>query len=300
MAGMASEQIGILSIISIVLLNTISFYKKYKPPLFLNIAFIFFIGGWLCLYFSPGHANRANLYFSDFYMSIAQVLHLDLLSFSKRLYLTISNFQNKIIVLIDFLLLCLIFKKQNIKNIFIFIIMAILILALYNNLKFAWFINLFILAVIFLILSLKDSFYRILLALFCLFILCMLSTIQFPGLPHRARLGDSLILISIILLLYNRFIQNKYMQLLTISFCGIYALYVSFTYLEYRIKWNNMVSSIIEQKSRGVEYIEVENIFHSRYKNFGDWVNPSSSDSSIWPNPNYARYFEVKTFSVKK
>ena len=43
-----------------------------------------------------------------------------------------------------------------------------------------------------------------------------------------------------------------------------------------RIKWNNMTNYIAEQKAQGIEDIIVSpTYFHSFYKRYGDWNNPS-------------------------
>lgn len=140
--------------------------------------------------------------------------------------------------------------------------------------------------------------FRICFALLLAFCLCALSTIQFPGLPYRARLGDSLILIAAICVLWDRFVNFALIQKGIIALCAAYALFVGFCYVEYRVKWQNMVAFIEAQKAQGEREIEVENIFHSRYKNFMNWGNPGKN-ADEWPNPTYAQYFGIEKFRVK-
>lgn len=316
-AGMASEMIGILSIIVIFCFNIFIIYrKKYcgdsiKIPVFLNIAFLFFILGWLALYLSPGHAKRASLpVFDGVYMSLSQILSLDFMSLLKRIARSALSFKNNILLAFSLLLiffLCV--RKISVKNIAIFIVLSVIILVLNNNLKIAgvrafWLVHLLVLCLALLYLakreiSLKQGvFYRALLLLFLAFCLCMASTIQFPALPHRARLGDSMILIAMIALLFDRFAERNFARF-AVVLCALYGAFVAFAFVEYRVKWENMIASIESSKSKGQRHIVVDDIFHSRYKNLINWGNPTDN-ANEWPNPTYAQYFGVESFVVKR
>lgn len=316
---MASEQIGILSIISLISINIFIIYKRNiqrdstKFLILLNIALLFFIAGWLALYLSPGHAKRASLaVFDGIYMSLSQILSLDFMQLMKRIAKTMMAFKNNILLFFSIpLIYFLCIKKVNVKNIAIFAILTIIVLVLNNNFKIAgvrafWILHIFVLFIALFILAKRELssqtrqngyFYVALLLLFLAFCMCMASTIQFISLPHRARLGDSMILIAMVALLFDRF-ANKHFQRLIVAICLAYGVFVTFAFIEYRIKWDRMLDFVEKQKQSGETHIVIDDIFHSRYKNLMNWGNPGKEPNE-WPNTTYAQYFGVESFSVK-
>ncbi|MGX3010029.1 DUF6056 family protein [Helicobacter sp. 23-1044] len=307
-AGMASEQIGILVIIAIICLNALYGRRilrdSAKSLVFLNIALLFFVLGWLALYFSPGHAKRASLdVFDGVYMSLGQILALDFFALIKRVAQTAGAFRNDILLLFSIpLLWFLCFKKASVKNIALFALLVVILVVLNNNLKFGGMRVGFIahLSVLFVALTLlckRDGFFVAPLVLFVAFCLCMLSTIQFPALPPRARLGDSMIAIAMVAILFERF-AGQNLQKIIVALCFGYAVFVSFAFIEYRIKWNNMLDFIAQSKQRGEMQIVIDDIFHSRYKNFMNWGN-AGNNPNAWPNPSYAKYFGVESLCVR-
>lgn len=315
---------GILTIIALVCLNIALFLRRRiwarfcdkqgrnhaKALIFLNFAFIFFIAGFLALYLSPGHAKRASLaVFEGVYMSLGQILALDLGALIRRTTRTIMAFRSDILFFFSVLLLFLLcVRKVSAKSVIIFALLIVLILVLNNNLKISsvkvfWLVHISAVFIALLALSVKQTraesrhFYLGLFALFVAFCLCMLSTIQFPSLPHRARLGDSMIIIAMVAIFFRRFAGEK-VQILVVGICAVYAAFVAFAFLEYRISWEKMLLSIEQSKRNGEKNIVVDNIFHSRYKNLMGWGNPGS-DKDAWPNPTYAQYFGVESFRVK-
>ena len=324
-AGMASEQMGILTIIALICLNCVLFLRRRncarfcdkeanknvtKPLIFLNFALLFFITGYLALYLSPGHAKRASLaVFEGVYMSLGQILALDFSALIRRIAQTIMAFRSDILFFFSVpLLFLLCVREVSAKRVLIFALLIVLILVLNNNLKFGsikvfWLVHISAIFIALLALSVKQTraesrkFYLGLFALFVAFCLCMLSTIQFPSLPHRARLGDSMIIIAMVAILFRRF-AGLWVQILAVVICAVYALFVAFAFLEYRISWEKMLASIEQSKRNGEKNIVVDNIFHSRYKNLMGWGNPGSNPNE-WPNPTCAQYFGVESFRVK-
>ena len=58
---MASEQIGVITIISLICISIyLKFFKRVSLPLWYYLGIGFFIAGFLCLYLSPGHHARAS------------------------------------------------------------------------------------------------------------------------------------------------------------------------------------------------------------------------------------------------
>lgn len=303
---MASEQIGILTIIAIFGLfiwHFISYHRK--PPLWQTIALIFFLIGWLCLYLSPGHHARASLdTFKGVYMSLHQLLELSFVDKLKRIYITMNKFKSAVAVLF-FVFIWIAFYVKIIKNtiklklawhIILSFMGAIIIIALGCSIAI---IDYAIILALLFALSRVDSSYKIILVLFLLWLLCAFITIQFPALPTRARLGDSLILLSACCLLLVPYLENKKIFIATLSLSAIFAIFVLYSYIEYRLKWNTMVEYISTQKALGNTHIEVEDIFHSPYWNFKGWGNPGDNPNE-WPNPSYAKYFGIESFKVKK
>ena len=316
---------GILTIIALIFLNCVLFLRRRictrfciaeaskhftKPLIFLNFALLFFIAGYLALYLSPGHAKRASLaVFDGVYMSLGQILALDFRTLIRRIAQTIMAFRSDILFFFSVpLLFLLCVREVSAKRAIIFVLLVVLILVLNNNLKFGsikvfWLVHISAVFIALLALSVKESraesrtFYLCLFALFVAFCLCMLSTIQFPSLPHRARLGDSMIIIAMVAILFRRF-AGLWVQILAVGICAVYALFVAFAFLEYRISWEKMLTSIEQSKRNGEKNIVVDNIFHSRYKNLMGWGNPGSNPNE-WPNPTYAQYFGVESFVVK-
>lgn len=320
-AGMSSEQIGILTIIALICLNGTLFIKRRiygknsekslaKPLVFLNFALLFFIAGWLALYLSPGHAKRASLsVFEGVYMSLGQILALDFNALISRIIRTMLAFRNNILFFFSIpLLFLLCVRKVSLKSVAIFTLLIVLILVLNNHLKIAqmrifWLLHIALVFVALVALSIREirlesnKFYVVLLVLFVAFCLCMFSTIQFYSLPHRARLGDSMILIAMVAIFFRRFAVRK-MQILAVGICAVYAVFVIFAFLEYRINWEKMLDSIEQSKQNGEKNIVVDDIFHSRYKNLINWGNPGTNPNE-WPNPTYAQYFGVESFRIK-
>lgn len=70
-AGMASEHIGFISILALVLITIL--YRKNTFPLWYVLGLALFIIGWFFLYFSPGHHIRASLQLLEgSYLSISK------------------------------------------------------------------------------------------------------------------------------------------------------------------------------------------------------------------------------------
>lgn len=273
---MANEMLGIVVIITLVVLNICVFLARFthtkakilKMPLFLNLAFMCFIAGYLMLYFSPGHHLRAS--YTSAYMSLSDIWKLNMGAKMEHILHTLINFTSPILLVLGAFL-------------------SVALVAMLNQMRDFKFESHY---------NSRREFYLALILLFVAYCLCALSTIQFNPLPHRARLGDSLIVIAMIALVWDRFANFRALQKGAIALCALYAVFVGSAFVEYRIKWNAMVSEVEQSKARGEEEVEVDYIFYSFYENLIDWSQPTKN-ANAFPNPHYAKYFGVDSFAVK-
>ena len=320
MAGMANEILGMISILTLIALNIFVYYRKkflgdsYKIPIYLNIALLCFIAGYLCLYCSPGHTKRILADYNA--MSLSQIFSLPFHLILTRFLKAVISFKSDILVVFSLgMLFVLCFKKMLVKTLPIFLVLALLIIAIHNNHRIAhikfeqlchfdWIFHIVIVLIVLVMLSKNeilgkkcDYFFTTLLLLFLVFCVCMLSSVQYINLPHRARFGDSMILIAMICLLFDRF-ANKHLSRLVIALLVIYSVFVAFSFVEYRKKWDNMLSSIYLQKQQGKRDIIVNDICFSRYKNLINW-GCLGGNAKSFPNDSYAKWFNVDTITAK-
>lgn len=299
--GDCSEQIGLLTIIFLFLLFIFCIvkYRDFRRaiPLWAGLGLIFFIGGWLFLFFSPGHAIRAQIFLEcGAYMPLGEFLRLDLSDKLIRIYGAINGFKSSAFAVFSIILYFYIarfFKLKNIIKIPLHIFIIALILVLNNNF---WFANIAFVGLSLIILARKDWLFRIIFGLFVAYFLVALMTIQI-GLPLRARLGDVMILTAMIILLLNRF-ENEMFRKIIIVLCLAYGAFVLFAFVEYRILNQKLMDEIKKAKHSGNLELCVSDIyFKSFYKNLVNWSQPTA-DTSTFPNNSMAKYFGLKSFAV--
>ncbi len=148
----------------------------------------------------------------------------------------------------------------------------------------------------------KDSLFIIILWIYISYILCALITIQFPFLPRRAHLGDILLLLAIVIVIFQKYCNNRKIHNIIIATSLAYGIFVISSYVEFRIKWNDMLHFIDSQKANGNRNIVVDDIFKHRkikYNNLCGWDNPGTNPDE-WPNTIYAKMFEIDSFRVKE
>lgn len=319
-AGMANEMLGIVSIIALVALNIYVLFARFaraqtiKIPRLLNLAFACFVAGYLALYFSPGHNIRAS-FATGVYMSLAEFWMLDIGAKLGHIAQTLINFESQILMLFSVSLgaVWVLVRGISIRKIAIFAIVALVAAILNYYFAYFWIWHLVILGAVLGFLAVKESqnrhfikdnkrskyysFYLALLLCFVAFCLCAFATIQFSPLPHRARLSDSIIVIAMIMLVWDRFVDSALLQKGAIALCALYVLFVGSAFADYRIKWNAMVNAVEQSKARGERDIRVEGIPNSFYENLTEWSQPTQY-ADEFPNPHYARYFGVDSFAV--
>lgn len=318
-AGMSNEITGVVVIcIHFCFLFYAIFIKKIKLPFWYIAGILCFLLGFLALYLSPGHAKRAELFIKlklEYY-SISDFLNMGLYEKLNRINHVMKSTGTTFISFIA-LLLCFIyerFKQKKLSSVAIILVLGI-IYAVIFSMQALNFIHHLIGVLLFIAILFYISYVykrenidlsRLYYYAFLLFIVCHISlllTLQ-VNIPARARLFVVLYGIIGLLLackiisilfpnIYYRF-QNGILAL-----CFIYGCFVLSAFIDMHIKWDNMVAYIEEQKSKGIEDIVVSSkYFHSFYKRYGDWQNPNDNPDA-WPNPEYAKYFGVKTFEVK-
>ena len=302
-AGMASEQIGVITIISLICISIyLKFFKRVSLPLWYYLGIGFFIAGFLCLYLSPGHHARASTdAFKTSFLSITELIELSFLDKLKRIARTLINFKSTAFLIFNITLITLTalyyrYSNKLISGILYIFALAILLI-LNNNIAITMYPIAFILLYM---LIKKDRFYIVILFIYTIFVLTALCTIQAPFLPSRARFGDSMILIGAILLMLNHTVKdhNKFILISSIIFI-IYGGYVTNTYIQFRLNWNAMIHSIEQQKQSGNLDVVVDgSIFRSNYRNFGDWGN-IGDNPNVWPNTVYKQIFEVNSIRTK-
>lgn len=309
-AGMANEMLGIVSIVALMALNIYVLFARFKYakiikiPRLLNLAFICFVAGYLALYFSPGHHIRASFNVGT-YMSLAEFWALDMSAKLGHIAQTLIHFENQILILFSVSLgaVWVLVRGINIRKIALFATIALVAAILNYYFAYFWIWHLVILGVVLGFLAIKrrdkyDSFYLALFLCFVAFCLCALATIQYNPLPHRARLGDSVIAIAMIALVWDRIANSALLQKGVIALCALYAVFVASAFVDYRIQWNAMVSEVEQSKARGERDIRVDGVPHSFYENLTGWAQPTHY-ADEFPNPHYARYFSVDSFAVR-
>ena len=298
-AGLASEQIGLLVIISLLFFTLVLIASKINPPLWYYLGFGLFILGWLTLYFSPGHASRAMNYPN--YLSISNLLALSFEEKINRVLYTLKGFKSYLFTLFCFIVVNLaafLVLKNKFKKVYFFglyILISVIMFVVANNFWLANYILVLGLIII-LFKNEKENKNSLLFVIFLCstYIICAFSTLQ-VGLPHRARLGDISIIIMMIIIFYKIF-KMQFLNKAILGITLIYGIYVGSAYIDHRLKWSKMIASIEKQKENGIRDIVVDkNTFKSFYKNFENWGNPDNNPAT-WPNGTYARYFEVDSF----
>lgn len=130
------------------------------------------------------------------------------------------------------------------------------------------------------------------------------ANIQMGWLPKRTSLPFTLLHIAMVLA-FLHYLTSRYphwrkpIATLGIASCIAYGSFVLIAYVDMRIKWHTMLSSIATQKALGQNEVIVDSAtFASYYKGYGDFGNPGE-DPKVWPNNTYANYFGVESFTAK-
>lgn len=314
-AGWSSEHVGAVLCLILTLSLFIARKNRIHLPAWYYLGVCCFCIGWLILFFSPGSAARglasslsSNTSFVDReFVTIKEFFQASFSDQLLRINMTLNascrkSFGFFLLVLLWFYLWK---KKFGTKKTLLFgMFFSCLILIFYFLLKFSFALPLYFLALFFIVsLIVQNRKYMLFAVLFIVWLLIGLMLVQFHGqVGMRARMGEGLILLSMILVMFKEFYLTSRHQfviqglVITILAISIVAGFLNWGY--YRYNWNKVVAIVGEQKKcfgEDAEVIVPLELFYSFYdKDFGG-VSSNPEDSA---NKNYAKYFGVKSFSV--
>nr|WP_280524187.1 DUF6056 family protein [Helicobacter marmotae] len=327
--GMSSEMIGIVALLVHIGFLIYALRAHLRLPLWYYSGIVGLLLGWLALYFSPGHMERAAVWWElmgreSFYL-LSDIWHMSLLAQIKHLNIVYQKFVplSAFMIVIPILFVCYERIKAGMKPIYLFPCIIALVLwfvfvrhcgKIHSYLVYVVPLLHFVLAIGFFAFMMRfyhrqkredlaKLFAKLLIAflLFCLFVG---STIQ-VGIPSRARLVYVLIGAVMVIFVYRQWCvmlggqKARRVQNIILALCIAYGIFVLSSYIHGRIKWNAMLDSIEEQKLAGKQEVIVKaSTFKSFYHQYGDWGNPGANPNE-WPNTSYAHYFGVKSFIVQ-
>lgn len=296
-AGMASEQIGIVSIAVHIALLFYMFKIKIKIPLWYLVGFFSFVLGFCALYFSPGNAARASMSILEGqFLTLGELWQLSFSDKISRILIVLDTSKTyifDIFTLIIFGIFCKLKATDRFKIAYFIFCSAIFVLLLLNN-------NYAISHIItFLLLwrLRKEKTFKIIFYLYIVYLLLCLSGIQILILPQRARLGDIMVIVAIFCILYKKLESRKIINLSIVCLTLCYSAFVFSEYYMFYNRWNNMLAFIESQKANGNYDVIVENIFRFKYRNFIDSLLPTDIPQES-PNPLYAKKFGLNSFRV--
>lgn len=314
-AGWCTEIGGIVTIVAqICFLFFALFIAKIKLPSWYYVGIVGFLMGYCVLYFAPGPRVRA-LQFPEF-LTIGEFFKLSFVDKLKRFYLAINAYYSNTFA-VSFLSVLLYLFVKNLKlkaNKIIlwigFVLFCVVVLILGRHLPHTFFFLICFFAILgSCYFSYKNKsedfkFLFIVLLLYCFWILGGLVVVQIPNIPNRTRLFSHMLLFIIMIFSFIKIYglldirQRKYLAFLVVFVSVSYSIFVEVEYLKHRIRWENMISYIEQEKLKGNKHIIVDGkVFDSRYKHFGDYANPGL-EANKWPNPVYAHRFGVDSFQI--
>lgn len=313
LSGLSSE-FSIVLIIFAATLFVFAFYKKVKLPIWAYFGIVGLSIGFCALYFSPGHAHRAevvkNLYGG--YASLSEILAM---SVGEKYTRFASIFSEKMLLMPFIATLGVIIFIVFSRFVSVFVGALLLVYVVCICVKWGSFGSLGFLLLPSVALLCAFAYHRtsqgklkryflILAGLFLAYFITASATIQ-VALPNRAKIIFTIIGIAQLIILariYAPYMQAKskiIWQNLICGICALCALFVLYASLDMRLKWERMLATIDAQKALGKQEIIIsKEVFHSFYRNYTDWGNPTQNPNE-WPNTSYARHFEVKSFIAK-
>lgn len=312
LAGLSSE-FGIVLIIFLATLFAFAFHKGVKLPTWAYFGIVGLAIGFCALYFSPGHAQRAevvkNLYGG--YASLSEIWAMSVSEKYARFVLIFSDIKKMLLPLIATLGVLAFIVFSRFVSVFVGALLLVYVVCIcvkwgsFGSLAFLLLPSAALLCMFAYRTSQENKQYFLILAgLFLAHFITASATIQ-VALPNRAKVIFTIIGIAqliIVARIYAPYLSAKskiIWQNLIIGFCALCALFVLYASLDMRLKWERMLATIDTQKALGKQEIIVsKEVFHSFYRNYTDWGNPTQNPNE-WPNTSYARHFEVESFIAK-
>lgn len=312
-AGWSSEHVGAITCFVLLVSLIYLYVKKIKIPTWYYVGVFSFLIGWIILFVSPGSATRgewiasSSSVFSDKdFVTIREFFSASIVDQIMRINTTLNSSCRKsfgffLLVLIWFF----IWKKKYAprKSIFLGILFSSIIVIVYFAIKCSFALLLYILTLIILsLLAKQNKKYFLFLGLFVVWLMIGLTLIQFHGqVGLRARMGEGILLATMVVLMFREFyFGTKHQAMIEKGVFSILVLSVFLNLLNwgyYGYRWHKIVEYIQQEKERGNFDIVVDrNNFYSFYdKDFGE----VGEDKNVSTNKEYARYFGIKSFSVK-
>lgn len=290
-SGMCSEQFGAVLICVHIIGVIYAKIAKIKLPLWYYLGIVFFILGFLVLYLSPGHSMRSHL--DNNFLTLSQFFMLDFGDKMKRILYTLQDSQTLIFVYFSFLLTFVaLWKNRKFK--YLYLSLLCILIAFYDDSLVHYVSTFFILLTL-----LKERVYRAIMFLYVVYFLACLAPFQLISIPFRARLGDIVVVVAMICLIYQHYrrILPYYFNIVIVCATLGYASFVFVEYARFYANWCEMVAYIQQQKELGNYNVVVKNIFKSHYDNFYGWFRPTDIAIEV-PNPHYAKYFGLETFRL--
>lgn len=314
LAGLSSE-FSIVLIIFAFAFFAFAFYKGVKLPSWAYFGIVGLAIGFCALYFSPGHAHRAevvkNLYGG--YASLSEIWAMSVSEKYARFASIFSDIKKMLLPLIASLCVIIFIVLARFVSVFVgFIWLAYFVCICVKWWSFGSLGFLLLPSVALLCIfayrtsqdAINKQYFLILAGLFLAHFIAASATIQ-VALPNRAKIIFIILGLAQLIILariYAPYISAKskiICQNLIIGFCALCALFVLYASLDMRLKWERMLATIDAQKALGKQEIIVsKEVFRSFFRNYTDWGNPTQNPNE-WPNTSYAKYFEVEKFIAK-
>lgn len=312
LSGLSSE-FSIVLIIFAATLFAFAFYKGVKLPLWAYFGIVGLSIGFCALYFSPGHAHRAEVV-KNLYGGYASLSEIWAMSVGEKYARFASIFGEKMLILPLIATLGVIIFIVFSRFVSVFVGALLLVYVVCICVKWGSFGSLgFLLlpsAVLLCVFAYRTSqeklkrYFLILAGLFLAYFITASATIQ-VALPNRAKIIFTIFSIAQLIILariYAPYMSSKskiIWQNLICGICALCAIYALYASLDMRLKWERMLATIDAQKALGKQEIIIsKEVFHSFYRNYTDWGNPTQNPNE-WPNTSYAKFFEVEKFITK-
>lgn len=315
-AGWSSEHVGAVLCLVLILSLLIAWKNKINLPLWYHLGVYFFCIGWLILFFSPGSTARGLMSILSYdipfvnreFVTIHEFFQASFSDQILRINATMNTSCRKSFGIFLLTLLWFYLWKINLgikRTLFLGILFSCVISIYYFLFKTIFALPLYFVALFcILLLIIRNHRYILFVVLFVIWLLIGLMLVQFHGqVGLRARMGEGLILASMILIMFREFYLNSKYQFITQCFVvsiltvSIIANFVNWGL--YRYNWEQVLIMINEKKKYFGENAEIvipKELFYSFYdKDFGGLGN--NPENSV--NKSYAKYFGVKKIIVK-
>ncbi|TQR29529.1 hypothetical protein DMB92_07955 [Campylobacter sp. MIT 99-7217] len=305
LAGMASELMGATICLLLFISFIYAFIKKISLRIWYVLGSLGFFVGYALLFFAPANKVRGAVIkeLDSKFLFLSDLLDLSFFELVTRINKMTRGFYDTTFLIFMITLVFFYLLKKNIKLKMYQYFLSIPFFIVARNIAKGVCGILVYLSLWYLCFKLTkiNKKYFIFVILFGSWILMSFMLIQVYHLPSRARFGDHLILFMLILFMFREiYLKTKikiWIQRLIYASLGILLMiyFANYSYLFY--KWKKMEHFIAEQKAMGIKDIVVsKETFKSFIRN--DWANPSENKDEF-PNPTYAKYFEVESFIAK-